>query len=489
MMLRRAKILATLGPACATEDQIRRLVQAGMDGARLNFSHGTHDQHAQVIERVRKIAQELDRPIAVVQDLQGPKLRTGELPDHKPVTLEAGSKLTLSTEPVIGSAQKLYVDYEHLPKDVQAGDQILLDDGRIELKVTAVKGTQVETEVVTGGPIGEHKGLNLPGVALSAPSLTKKDYDDLTFGIGQGVDMVAMSFIRRPEDVRSLRETADAERDSALRLPLVSKLERREAIDNLGAILDASDGVMVARGDLGVEMAAEKVPSIQKRIISRANARQRLVITATQMLESMIREPRPTRAEASDVANAVFDGSDVLMLSGETASGAYPIRSVETMARIIVDAEAHAIEWGFHPGDDEQPTDDDAVATTQAAKALAEERDARAIAVFTRSGRTALLMSKARPRTPILGLTPETRTFNRMALYWGVQPCLIPMADSVEDMVGRMEDALHQTTQVHDGDRVVLVASLPVGALGPANMTYLHTVGGPFVAESALRKT
>lgn len=488
-MLRRAKILATLGPACASEDQIRKLVEAGMDGARLNFSHGTHDDHAHVIERVRQVASELDRPIAVVQDLQGPKLRTGDLPNHEPVELTPGSKLILTTEPVVGSAQKLYVNYGHLPKDVRSGDQILLDDGRIELRVVDVAGHDVATEVVVGGPIGEHKGINLPGVALSAPSLTEKDRDDLAFGLEHGVDMVAMSFIRRPEDIVGLRQTIEAQPEAALRVPLISKLERREAIDNLDDILAASDGVMVARGDLGVEMAAEQVPSLQKRIISSANARQRLVITATQMLESMIREPRPTRAEASDVANAVFDGSDVLMLSGETASGSYPIRSVETMARIISDAEAHAIEWGFRPIEDDLPTSDDAVATTQAAGALAEEREARAIAVFTRSGRTALLMSKARPRTPILGLTPEQRTFNRMALYWGVQPYLIPIANSVEDMVARMEDALHQTTQIKDGDRVVLVASLPVGALGPANLIYLHTVGGPFVSESAGRKT
>jgi pyruvate kinase len=487
-MLRRAKILATLGPACASEEQIRSLVEAGMDGARLNFSHGTHQDHAEVIRRVREVGKDLNRPIAVVQDLQGPKLRTGELPDHKPVPLQAGSRLTLTTKPVMGSSQRLYVDYEHLPKDVQPGDQILLDDGRIELRVEAIDGPSVETEVIVGGPIGEHKGINLPGVALSAPSLTEKDQDDLRFGLKQDIDMVAMSFIRRPEDIQGLRTTIEASGDGARRTPLISKLERREAIDNLDAILSASDGVMVARGDLGVELAAERVPSLQKRIIAGANARQKLVITATQMLESMIREPRPTRAEASDVANAVFDGSDVLMLSGETASGAYPIRSVQTMARIIVDAEAHTIEWGFRPADDGLPTEDDAVATTQAARALAEERDARAVAVFTRSGRTALLMSKTRPRTTILGLTPEPRTFNRMALYWGVQPYLIPMADSVEDMVARMEDALHQTTEVSDGDRVVLVASLPVGALGPANLTYLHTVGGPFDADSALPK-
>jgi pyruvate kinase len=261
--------------------------------------------------------------------------------------------------------------------------------------------------------------------------------------------------------------------------PIIGKLERQEAIDNLAEILEHSDGVMVARGDLGVEVAAERVPSLQKRIIAQANAANRLVITATQMLESMIRSPRPTRAESSDVANAVFDGSDVLMLSGETAIGKYPIRVVETMDRIILDAEAHAIEWGFHPGDDARKTVDDAAATTQAARELAHDRDARAIGVFTRSGRTALLMSKARPTVPILGFTPEARTYRRMALFWGVEPHLIPMADSVEAMIEHMETSLLESGQVEDGDRVVLVASLPVGAMGPANMTYLHTIGQP----------
>ncbi len=480
MTERRAKILATLGPACSSEERIRLLIEAGMNGARLNFSHGTHAEHAEVIERVRRVAQSVGRPVAVVQDLQGPKLRTGELPDHQPVELHKGRALVLTTQPGLGSAERITVNYEHLPEDVHPGDLVLLDDGHIELKVTAVNSPEVKTEVVVGGRLGEHKGVNLPGVELSAPPLTEKDQADLEFGLKQGVDMVAMSFIRRSQDVDGLRQTLQKHQNPATPSLIISKLERREAIANLDSILAASDGVMVARGDLGVEVAPERVPSLQKTIIARAHARQRLVITATQMLELMIHQPRPTRAEASDVANAVFDGSDVLMLSGETAIGDYPVESVETMARIIVDAEAHATEWGAPYLGIDRTTSDDAVATTQAARDLAQDRDARAIAVFTRSGRTALLMSKARPSTPVLGLTPESSTYNRMALYWGVEPRLIPMANSVEDMVARMEAAVRQTDWAKDGDRVVLVASLPVGALGPANLTYLHTMGGPF---------
>jgi pyruvate kinase len=485
---RRAKILATLGPACSSEERIGQLIEAGMNGARLNFSHGTHQEHAEVIERIRKVAQSLGQPVTIVQDLQGPKLRTGELPNHKPVELKAGQPLVLTTQPGFGSAERVSVNYEHLPKDLHDGDQVLLDDGHIELKVTAIRAPEVETEVVVGGMLGEHKGVNLPGVALSAPPLTVKDQADLEFGLKEGVDVVAMSFIRRSQDVDGLRRTLEKHQRGAMPSLVISKLERREAIANLETILSASDGVMVARGDLGVEVAPERVPSLQKRIIAQANARQKLVITATQMLESMIHEPRPTRAEASDVANAVFDGSDVLMLSGETAAGDYPIETVETMARIILDAEEHAAEWGEPSLGADRATSDDAVATTQAARDLAQDRDARAIAVFTRSGRTALLMSKARPSTPILGLTPEPSTYNRMGLYWGVEPRLIPMAGSVEDMVARMEDAVRQNDWAKQGDRVVLVASLPVGALGPANLTYLHTIGGPFNPEIPLTR-
>ncbi|MFP3855247.1 MAG: pyruvate kinase, partial [Anaerolineales bacterium] len=335
----------------------------------------------------------------------------------------------------------------------------------------------VRTEVVVGGELKPHKGINLPGISLSAKSLTQKDRQDLEFGLEHGVDMVAMSFVRTKEDVSQLCDLVQEIPGDALPQPVISKLERQEAIDNLDGILGESDGVMVARGDLGVEVAAERVPSLQKMIIAKANARNKLVITATQMLESMIRDPRPTRAESSDVANAVFDGSDVLMLSGETAIGKHPIRAVETMAEIILDAEVHTLEWGFQPAHDERSKVSDAAATTQAARELAHDRNAVAVGVFTRSGRTALLMSKSRPRMPILGFTPEEKTYNRMALFWGVDPHLIPMARSVEEMIDHMEQALVRTGKVDSGDRVVLVASLPVGAMGPANMTYLHTIG------------
>jgi pyruvate kinase len=365
---------------------------------------------------------------------------------------------------------------------VSAGDRVLIDDGRIELAVIGSSEHEVETKVVVGGTLKPHKGINLPGISLSAPALTKKDEEDLQIGLTHGVDMIAMSFVSSRQDVVRLCQLVRDLPQDALPNPVISKLERQEAIDNLKGILAESDGVMVARGDLGVEVAAERVPSIQKRIISSANARNKLVITATQMLDSMVRNPRPTRAESSDVANAVFDGSDVLMLSGETAIGSYPKESVETMARIILDAEAHALEWGFQPGHSNRSKMDDAAATTQAARELAHDRNAVAIGVFTRSGRTALLMSKARPMMPILGFTPEPKTYNRMALFWGVDPHLIPMADSVEDMIGQMEQALVQSGRVDKGDKVVLVASLPVGAMGPANMTYLHTIGEEFKA-------
>lgn len=479
---RHAKILVTLGPSCRTVERIEELVQAGADGVRLNFSHGAPSEHAEMIRRVRELSEQLDKPIAIVQDLQGPKLRTASNANGEPITLQTGQTVVITTEPGESNPELIHVDYEPLPRDVDQGDRILIDDGRIELITRSTSETEVHAEVVVGGELLGHKGLNLPGVRLSAPALTEKDKRDLRFGLEHGVDMIAMSFVRKGEDIAEVDRLIAEHTEGDLPTPIIGKLERQEALDNLEEILTESDGVMVARGDLGVEVAAERVPSLQKRIISSANAHDRLVITATQMLESMIRNPRPTRAEASDVANAVFDGSDVLMLSGETAIGAYPVRSVETMARIILDAEAHTMEWGFTPGQEERSTFDDAVATTQAARDLAQDRGARAVSVFTRSGRTAMLMSKARPSVPILAFTPERKTYNRMALFWGVQPYLIPMADSVEAMIGHVERQLLKTGAAEEGDRVVLVASLPVGAMGPANMTYLHTIGSPIRA-------
>lgn len=479
-MDRRAKILVTLGPASSSIETIEQLVRAGADGVRLNFSHGTPEEHAAMIRHVRELGKKLEVPIAVVQDLQGPKLRTASNAGGAPIELEAGQRLKITTAPGESTAAQIHVNYEPLPRDVEVGDRILIDDGRIELSVLETSATEVQAEVVVGGELRGRKGLNLPGVRLSAPALTDKDGDDLRFGLEHGIDMIAMSFVRKGEDIAEVDRLLAEHSQSELPTPVIGKLERQEALDNLQAILEESDGVMVARGDLGVEVAAERVPSLQKRIISLANSQDRLVITATQMLESMVRNPRPSRAEASDVANAVFDGSDVLMLSGETAVGAYPVRSVETMARIIEDAEEHTMEWGFTPAQGASSTFDDAVATTQAARDLAHDRGARAVSVFTRSGRTALLMSKARPNVPILAFTPEPQTYNRMALFWGVRPHLIQMADSVEAMIGYVEEQLLKTGSAAEGDRVVLVASLPVGAMGPANMTYLHTIGGPF---------
>jgi len=474
MNIRRAKIIATVGPAC--QERLDALIQAGADMLRLNFSHGDHNNHAEVIARVRALEQEAGRPIGILQDLQGPKLRTGRLKGDKPVMLEAGQRLILTTEAVEGTKTRIGINYPPLPEEVRPGDRILLDDGQLELRVLEVHTPEIHTEVVIGGQLGSRKGLNLPGVQLSAPSLTEKDRRDLAFGISQGVDAVALSFVRRGEDVHRLRDAIHANLNGARPPLVIAKLERPEAIENLVDILELSDGVMVARGDLGVEVSPEKVPSIQKQIIRMACAHQRFAITATQMLESMINSPRPTRAEASDVANAVFDGSDALMLSGETAMGTYPIAAVRTMERIILDAEAHMPEWGR--GEDQRPatTDDDAIATTHAARALAHDRNVAAIAVFTRSGRTARLMSFTRPRVPILAFSPEERTYRQLSLAWGVVPYLIPTAQSVEEMIEHVRRACLASGLVRSGQQVVMIASLPVGAMGPPNFTLLQTI-------------
>jgi pyruvate kinase len=475
-MKRRAKIIATIGPATNSLERIRQLVAAGMDVARINFSHGDHAEHATVIQRLRQVAEETGRALAIVQDLQGPKLRTSTLSQNEPITLEVGDQIVITTKPMPTTTGRISVDYPALTTDVNPGDRILIDDGTMEIKVTSVGKIEIETEVVNGGLLGSRKGINLPGVHLSAPALTEKDLADLPFGLKHKVDAIAMSYIRRPEDVIALREKIASIDSAHKNIPIIAKLERPEAVDNLDAILNVCDGVMVARGDLGVEVSPERVPSLQKRIIQRANEEMKTVITATQMLETMIDNPRPTRAEASDVANAVFDGSDVLMLSGETAIGNYPIKSVETMARIIIDAEAHTTEWGQQPMAKIISTSDDAVATSHAACSLAHDRNVAAIAVFTRSGRTAHLMSKSRPKVPILAFTPEKQTHQCMALLWGVIPNLVPMSHSVEEMIERVREACLATGIVRSGEQVVLVASLPIGAMGPPNFTLLHTI-------------
>ncbi len=475
-MTRNAKIIATVGPASSSRAQLKRLLQAGVDVIRMNFSHGNYDDHAKAIKEVRSLAKEEKRSLSILQDLQGPKLRTGMLEDGEVIILSPGEQITLTTRDVISTKDTVQVKYDSFSQDVNEGDRILLDDGRIELRVTSIDAKDVATKVIYGGKLGSKKGINLPGVNLSAPSLTKKDLQDIEFGLAHDVDAIALSFVRRAEDIVSLREAISSSAHDGVTPLIIAKLEKPEAIDNLEQILTVCDGVMVARGDLGVEVAPERVPSIQKHIIQHANAAQRFVITATQMLDSMIENPRPSRAEASDVANAVFDGSDILMLSGETAIGEYPIEAVETMDRIIRDAENHAPQWSCVLADEVLITDDDAVATTQAAKSLARDRDVAAIAVFTRSGRTARLMSYTRPRVPIVAFTPEAKTFHQLSLAWGVIPHLVKKANSVEEMIAGVRNACLAGGIVSHGQQIVLVASLPIGEMGPPNFTLLHTI-------------
>lgn len=476
-MTRNAKIIATIGPASSDLDRLRQLASAGMGIARLNFSHGDPEGHSQVIKRIRKIADETGKAIAVMQDLQGPKLRTGHLSVPEPIPLAPGHKLILRTSATQGNADQIQVLYPALTQDVGPGDRILLGDGRPELRVVRVAEGEVETLVIVAGNLTSHQGICLPKPNLSASMLSEKDLSDLKFGLEHGVDAVAMSFVRRAKDVGDLKQAIRRLSPGEGVLPqVIAKLERAEAVQDLEAIIDEADGVMVARGDLGLVLSAERVPSLQKRILRQANLQRKLTITATQMLESMVHNPRPTRAEASDVANAIFDGSDVVMLSAETAVGDFPVEAVETMGRIIEDAEAHIKEWGQPTDEPEGNAADDALATSYAARALANDRSVKAIAVFTRSGKTARLMSKTRPDVPIMGYTPDERTYSQLPLLWGVSPRFIPMAHSVEQMIEIVELDLLRTEAAQPGDQVVLVASLPVGAAGPANFAYLHTL-------------
>ena len=477
-MSRKAKIVATIGPACQSEEMIEKLILAGMNVARMNFSHGTHAEHAEWIARIRRVAEKLGVSIGILQDLQGPKIRVGEL--AVPLLLTEGEEVTLyaaeTKEPETGT-KTIPVDFRELFDSVQSSDRLLLDDGRLALEVLSVEDHSALTaRVVVGGKLSSHKGINLPGVRLHIAGFTEKDEEDLAFGIAQGVDAVAISFVRTVDDVLQVRSAV--ERFSrGKRLPLlIAKLEKAEALDNLNDILENVEGVMVARGDLGVELPPERVPIEQKHIIRAANLRAKLVITATQMLESMITNPLPTRAEASDVANAVFDGTDAVMLSAETAVGKYPVESVQLMDRIVREAEMHFMEWGAeqHVRGFEHS---DAASMARAAQALANDTNVRAVACFTKQGRTAWLLSKIRPRVPIRAFTADAITFRQLAFLWGVRPHLVPFVNTLEEMIYHVDEALMRTEAMQAGDQVVLVSGFPVGAIRPPNMALLHTVG------------
>lgn len=475
--MRRTKIVCTIGPATNSEEKLEQLMHAGMNVARLNFSHGTHEDHALVIERVRSVSARLGCSIAILQDLQGPKIRTGLLQDGQPVMLVAGTHVTITTRDIPGTAAVISTTYQPLPQDVKVGDRILLDDGLLELLVLGSSGTEVQCEVVHGGLLKEHKGINLPGVAVSAPALTEKDREDLRFGIMHGVDYVALSFVRKPADVVEAKQLihqlqTEFSPKRHIVVPLIAKLEKPEAIANLEAILEVVDGVMVARGDLGVEMAPEKVPLIQKRVIMRCNELGIPVITATQMLESMITNPRPTRAEANDVANSILDGTDAVMLSGETASGAYPIEAAQIMMRIALETEG-----GNRTARQPQCKRlTKAHAVSHAARALAEEASVQAIVVFTRSGASAHLISKDRPRTPILAYTPSEQVYHQLSLWWGVWPHHVSLQGTTEELIGVVERRLQEDKLVQRGEHVVIMGGLPIASHARTNFVKLHRV-------------
>ena len=467
----RTKIVATAGPACADPSVLEGMIHAGVDVIRLNMSHGSQTDHDAMISRVRSISDELERPVALLLDLCGPKMRTGPLQHGEPITLREGARFTLTHEDVVGTAERVSTAYKALAQDVKPGDRILLSDGAIELRVVSTEPDAVDCEVVFGGPLGERKGINLPGVDVSAPSVTAKDLDDLRFGLERDVDYVALSFVREADDLRRLLR--DMER-LGKRKPVIAKIEKPEALDNLAGIMDTADGVMVARGDLGVELSPERVPMAQKRIIREANARGKPVITATQMLESMMQSPRPTRAEASDVANAIMDGTDAVMLSGETAVGRFPARCVEMMERIASETEANVSYWQsrreaeWHMGSTER-------ASMAAAKAAARALDDAPIVVFTLSGHTADLVAQMRPASPIIAFTPEPESYRRLALRWGVQPFMIEFGENTDELIRRGERRLLELGLAEPGQTVVCVAGT-TPLRGATNMLKIDTL-------------
>jgi pyruvate kinase len=478
--MRRTKIVATVGPSSRSPQMLEKLVRAGVNVFRLNFSHGTHEEHFDVIRSVREIAARLHRPIALLQDLSGPKIRIGRVRDG--AVLRNGARLTITTDTTVeGSAELVSTTYAALPRDVKAGDRVLLDDGNLELRVVGTAGERVECEVVDGGPLRSNKGINLPGVALSTPALTEKDRRDLAFGIQHRVDFVALSFVRQAQDVLEAKRLL---RSLGAETPVIAKIEKPQALDNLDAILAAADGVMVARGDLGVEVGTENVPIAQKQIIAAANRAGRVVITATQMLESMIENPRPTRAEASDVANAILDGTDAVMLSGESAVGRFPVETVETMARIADFTEEHGSSSIRRRGDarrSDQAAGPEAPGTpvtrslTRVAASVADELGCKLIVAFTESGITAQLVALNRPRVPVVAVTHEDLVYRQLALWWGVVPVRSDFVENTDELLSGGEERLKARGLVEKGDTILMLSGHSPAAAA-TNMLRVHTV-------------
>lgn len=469
-MSRRAKIVCTLGPATSGPEQIAALVEAGLDVARLNMSHGSHDTHLAAYRAVRAASDAAGRSVGVLADLQGPKIRLGSFPSG-PVMLPAGQEFTITTDDLPGDAGQASTTYEGLTGDVRRGTKILVDDGRVVLEVTGVTGNRVRTRVLVGGTVSDHKGLNLPGTRVSVPALTPKDEADLRWALALRADMVALSFVQGPEDAERALEIMD---EAGGRLPLIAKIEKPQAVESLAEVVEAFDGIMVARGDLGVELPLEQVPVVQKRAIALARDAARPVIVATQMLESMIAAPRPTRAEASDVANAVLDGADALMLSAETSLGAYPAETVSTMARIIMAAETGA-GTSVLPIASEPSTTGGAIAN--AAAEVGAVVGARALVAFTMTGETARRLARYRSPIPLLAFTTEPATRSQLALTWGVETFLVPPVAHTDGMVRQVEAALLEIGRCEKGDKVVIVAGSPPGTPGRTNALRVHRIG------------
>ncbi|RJK93725.1 pyruvate kinase [Vallicoccus soli] len=473
--MRRAKIVCTLGPATDSYEQILRLVEAGMDVARLNLSHGSYAEHEARYERVRRASRETGRAVGVLVDLQGPKIRLGRFAEG-PVLLENGAEFTITTEDVPGDQHLVGTTYAGLVGDVQPGDRILIDDGKVALEAVSVEGTRVVTTVVEGGMVSDHKGLNLPGVAVSVPALSEKDIEDLRWGLRLRADMIALSFVRNAKDAEDVHAIMEEE---GVRLPVLAKVEKPQAVQNLGEIVDAFDGIMVARGDLGVELPLEDVPLVQKRAVELARRYAKPVIVATQMLESMISASRPTRAEASDVANAVLDGADAVMLSGETSVGQYAIETVRTMARIVSATEDHGLER--IPQLKTRPHTKGG-AITWAAREVGELLGAKYLVTFTTSGDSGRRMARLRTSIPLLAFTPREETRSQLALSWGMESFLVPMVEHTDDMVRQVDKALLDLGRCSVGDLVVIVAGSPPGIPGSTNALRVHRMGDAVAA-------
>lgn len=468
--MRRAKIVCTMGPAVESTEKAAALIAAGMNVARLNLSHGGYDEHQNHLDLVRKAAADAGKPVAILVDLQGPKIRLGRF-ENGPHELSRGDVFTITIDEVSGTKERVGTTYKGLTGDCKPGDRILIDDGKVTVEVTAVKGNDVVTKVIEPGAVSNNKGINLPGVAVSVPAMSEKDKEDLRWGLKAGADFIALSFVRSAKDIDDVHKIMDEE---GIRLPVIAKIEKPQAVDNLEEIVAAFDGIMVARGDLGVEMPIEDIPLVQKRCVTLARENAKPVIVATQMLDSMITNSRPTRAEATDCANAVLDGADALMLSGETSVGAFAIEAVQTMARIIEKTEQEALH--LIPALQHNPRTKGG-AITKAATEVGLTVGAKFLAAFTKSGDSARRMSRLRCSIPILALTPDSSTFNQMSLSWGVEPILTPLVTTTDEMVKQVDAILLESQRAAKGEQILIVAGSPPGIPGSTNAMRVHQVG------------